>query len=573
MEKEKIKKKIAELFNVNPQLTNASFDIFIQKLAEELSSGEAFSIPGLGIFQKKNDNVLHFIDPLQEENDKLFVKIEVPQTVQKQFDLDETELDGGVGSDVIDLTDENQLTELETLETEINEKIKTFEKLKDFDPYALITSEEVESQETEAEISAEFEGENIHEAANELDEDLQKELEEQLLEEIEDDLKAEISENSNETKDELEEEPNEETPQEETEIPGNERQDAAYENGENTNKENEEEINELEETIEEEKIEEKEEEVKETREDDFMSEEELQNAFDDLDDEPSEEEERKNEEEKDKDEEGSNKKGKKKSLFSFLKKGKKKNKKDKKEKKSKKEKKKKDKSKEKEQKKEKDENGEGEEGKKKISKKLLIILIAVFVLITAGGVYYFFFMGEETHEEQVSEEHGKQKHEAEGEHGGGHGGEHGKESIEDSLRRHRKHPLTPEEIGETKEAEAKYSVDINQPEKSTNETYLLPPEADLEDPLITKEFPNEKRITHTIYENDGKYMVQISSWKRSSRARKIVYKLRRAGYNAFIVKAYLPALGGTWYRVSIGFFNTLKDAEEFIKKKKYFHVR
>ena len=551
MDKGKIKEKFAELFNVNPQLTNASFDIFIRKVAEELDDGEAFSVPGLGIFQKKNDNVLHFIDPLQEENDKLFVKIDVPQAVQNQFDLDEDEFDVGVESDVIDLTDENQLAELETLETEINEKIKTFEKLKDFDPYALIASEEVESQETETEAESdnEYEGENIHEAANELDEDLQKELEEQLFDDLENDLSDELSDELN-----SEEEPHEEKQEEIFDT---------VEEPEEKIEEIKEEENENEETAAEQPVEE------ETREDEIMSEEELQSAFDDLDDEPSEEkeEERKNEEEKDKDEEGSNKKGKKKSLFSFLKKGKKKDKKDKKEKKSKKEKKKKDKSKGKEQK-EKDENGESAEGKKKISKKLLIILIAVFVLITAGGVYYFFFMGEETHEEQVSEEHGKE-HKSEGEHGG----EHGKESIEDSLWKHRKRPLTPEEIGETHHPEAKYSVDINHPEKSTNETYLLPPEADLEDPLIIKEFPHEKKITHTIYENDGKYMVQISSWKRSSRAQKIVYKLRRAGYNAFIVKAYLPALGGTWYRVRIGFFNTLKEAEEFLKKKEYLHVR
>ncbi len=534
MDKGKIKEKFAEVFSVNPQLANASFDIFIRKVAEELNPGEAFSVPGLGIFQKKNDNVLHFIDPLQEENDKLFVKIEVPQAVQNQFDLDEGELDFGVEGDVVDLTDENQLAELESLENEITEKVKTFEKLEDFDPYALIVSEVNETAETEAEteleteIEEEVEGENIHEATNELDEDLQKELEEQLFDDLENDLSNELSDELNseeEHSEEKEEEifDNAEEPEEKIEE---------ITEGENENEE---------EKTTEEPVEE------ETREDEIMSEEELQNAFDDLDNEPSE---AKKEEDNDNDDKKSQEEGKKKSLFSFLKKGKKK-----------------DKSKGKEQK-EKDENGEGEEGKKRISKKLLIILIAVFVLITAGGVYYFFFMGDETHEEKVSEEHGK-GHKAESEHGG----EHEKESIEDSLWKHRKRPLTPEEIGETHHPEAKYSVDINNPEKSTNETYLLPPEADLEDPLIIKEFPHEKKITHTIYENDGKYMVQISSWKRSSRAQKIVNKLRRAGYNAFIVKAYLPALGGTWYRVRIGFFNTLKEAEEFIKKKEYLHVR
>jgi hypothetical protein len=234
-------------------------------------------------------------------------------------------------------------------------------------------------------------------------------------------------------------------------------------------------------------------------------------------------------------------------------------------------KKKKEKNKPEESKEDKDkqeENGE-EDGKKKISKKLLIILIAVFVLITAGGVYFFFFSGGEEGTEEVKTEHAKEE---EG-HGGGHG-EHGEEkmSIEDSLALHRKKPLTPEEIGEHIPSETEYSVDVNKPEQPEDISYLISG-TELEDPLSIKDFPNEVKISNTLYKVGNKYMVQVSSWKRSSRAITIVEKLRRAGYNAFIVKAYLPSLGGTWYRVRIGFFKTLEEAKEFLRKKEYLNVR
>jgi cell division septation protein DedD len=511
MEQNKLSERIAEIFGADKKFAEAAYAVFLGKLAEKLKIGETLSVPGVGFFQKISEKEFRFVDALREKEDKLFTKIELPDTEKKQFEFDENIFDVGAEKPVADLTDENEIAEMEKIEKTVERKIAEFELLDDFDPYLLVNDE----AEEETEALSEEEIADLENAANELDEELQKELEDELLGDFEDE--ANFDEETESKEEETDAEIN---PTEETETDG----------------ENEENL-----------------------ENEILNEEDLEGVFDDIgekaEDDKAEENLKQQEESEPKEEETKEKeeRKKKKSFFGFLKK------------KGKKEKKKKDKKKE-----EKPEKKEGdEEGKtKKISKKLLIILIVVFVLLTAGGVYYFFFMGsdEEAHGEKSAHEE-----KVEEGHGGGHG-EGEKESLEDSLWRHRKRPLTPEEIGEQHEPEGKYSVDINNPEHSTNESYLLP-EADLEDPLSMKEFPNEVKISNTIYKADGKYMVQISSWKRSSRAMKIVSKLRRSGFNAFIVKAYLPALGGTWYRVRIGFFDTLEEAKEFLKKKEYLNVR
>lgn len=537
MSEEKIVKKFAEVFNIEENLSAAAYEIFIEKLSEKLKTGETLSIPGFGFFNKNSETEIRFIDALREDEDKLFTKIELKKEKQAQFDFDESLLDVGAEKPVANVLDESVVSELESLSGKIEEKLDEFEILPDFDPYMLELTMENETEtpeehETEEDFLEEELEKNI-DNANELDTDLQKELEEELLSDFDEDGSEEGEENPEDlTKEEFPNDEEEAATQEESEeeIP-EEPEETPEEASENDSHENQ-----------------------------IMDEEELNNFLNDEEDtgeesEKEEAKEEKKEEEKKDDKEEDKKSKKKKSLFGFLSFLKKK-KKDKGEKEEKEDKKKED-----------EENGE-EEGKKKISKKLLIILIAVFIVITAGGVYYFFFMGNDSHSEEVVEEgHGKSE---EGGHGGG---EHGEESIEDSLRRHRKHPLTPEEIGEHREASEHFSVDANKPhEKAVNESAPLI-ETELEDPLSIKEFPHEKKISNTIYYNEGKYMVQISSWKRSSRAIKIVEKLRRYGYNAFIVKAYLPALGGTWYRVRIGFFDTLEDAKEFLRKKEYLNVR
>jgi len=86
---------------------------------------------------------------------------------------------------------------------------------------------------------------------------------------------------------------------------------------------------------------------------------------------------------------------------------------------------------------------------------------------------------------------------------------------------------------------------------------------------LYREIPNDKSITDRIYFDGEKYTVQASSWKSTSIAEKEVNKLIKRGFDAFIVKVFIKSKGSTWNRVRIGYFNSQKEAEEFLKKNKF----
>ena len=87
-----------------------------------------------------------------------------------------------------------------------------------------------------------------------------------------------------------------------------------------------------------------------------------------------------------------------------------------------------------------------------------------------------------------------------------------------------------------------------------------------EEKTLYRKFANEVRINNRIYSDGKRFMVQVSSFKTKNRAENDAYKYKNLGHDAFIVEANLPQLGGTWYRVRIGYFNSQKDAENFIAK-------
>jgi len=85
------------------------------------------------------------------------------------------------------------------------------------------------------------------------------------------------------------------------------------------------------------------------------------------------------------------------------------------------------------------------------------------------------------------------------------------------------------------------------------------------------ENPNTKRVYNSASErNVGKmiftdgylYCFQVSSWRSREKAEAEMKRLKAEGYNAFIVIADLPELDGTWYRVRIGYFNSLDEVNK-----------
>lgn len=75
-------------------------------------------------------------------------------------------------------------------------------------------------------------------------------------------------------------------------------------------------------------------------------------------------------------------------------------------------------------------------------------------------------------------------------------------------------------------------------------------------------FDVERNVGGMIFTDGYKYCVQASSWRDKSKAETEVQKLKSQGYSAFLVEANLPELDGIWYRVRVGFFDSLDEARK-----------
>ncbi|NIP30195.1 MAG: hypothetical protein GTN99_03495, partial [Candidatus Dadabacteria bacterium] len=62
--------------------------------------------------------------------------------------------------------------------------------------------------------------------------------------------------------------------------------------------------------------------------------------------------------------------------------------------------------------------------------------------------------------------------------------------------------------------------------------------------------------------SDGKYTVQIASYKNEKDALELADKLESKGYEVYITKARVPQKG-TWYRVRIGSYSSKNEAGNF----------
>lgn len=72
----------------------------------------------------------------------------------------------------------------------------------------------------------------------------------------------------------------------------------------------------------------------------------------------------------------------------------------------------------------------------------------------------------------------------------------------------------------------------------------------------------------TIFTDGTKFVFQVSSWRNKSKAESEVRKLKAQGFDAFIVQANIPQKGGIWYRVRVGYFDSLNEAQNNQRKLK-----
>jgi len=89
------------------------------------------------------------------------------------------------------------------------------------------------------------------------------------------------------------------------------------------------------------------------------------------------------------------------------------------------------------------------------------------------------------------------------------------------------------------------------------------------DETLYRNILNDTRVNRTIYFDGKTYNVQVSSWRNKLKAEQEVKRLRREGYDAFVLIANLPEKGGLWYRVRIGSFKSLEEAKEFSSKNNF----
>ena len=111
----------------------------------------------------------------------------------------------------------------------------------------------------------------------------------------------------------------------------------------------------------------------------------------------------------------------------------------------------------------------------------------------------------------------------------------------------------------------------NQNRSQTNIETIKPPVTTPVKPTVnsqqqtTYDLSSERIVRSTIFTDGSKYCFQTSSWRDKNKAENQVTRLKREGHNAFIVETYLPNKGGTWYRVRIGYFNSLQETENYMK--------
>lgn len=119
--------------------------------------------------------------------------------------------------------------------------------------------------------------------------------------------------------------------------------------------------------------------------------------------------------------------------------------------------------------------------------------------------------------------------------------------------------------GEVKSIPTKPIIDKS---KTTSET-KQPQNVEKQKPVIDfkpNEPPVETNPKSTIFKEGTKYSFQVSSWKSRPKAESEVRRLKAKGHNAFITEGYLKRV--KWYRVQIGYFNSLEETEDYMKKIK-----
>jgi cell division protein FtsN len=106
---------------------------------------------------------------------------------------------------------------------------------------------------------------------------------------------------------------------------------------------------------------------------------------------------------------------------------------------------------------------------------------------------------------------------------------------------------------------------LTKQEKKPESLAAQPPVVD--DTLATqRDLPVQEPPTQPppqiVVDTEGKYTVQVSSWRTRRRAEQDAQRFSAQGFNAYVQSAYIPSMEGTWYRVRVGSYATSGEAKE-----------
>lgn len=105
---------------------------------------------------------------------------------------------------------------------------------------------------------------------------------------------------------------------------------------------------------------------------------------------------------------------------------------------------------------------------------------------------------------------------------------------------------------------------ISQTETKKDETPVYtPPNEDTYTTYKPYDPTNEYEIKKNIWTDGNQYVLQVSSWKTRGKAETIERGWRAKGHNSFVQQSYVKKFGRTYYRVRIGYFNSLEEAESY----------
>lgn len=204
---------------------------------------------------------------------------------------------------------------------------------------------------------------------------------------------------------------------------------------------------------------------------------------------------------------------------------------------------------------------------------LFWVVLSLFVVVTIGGFYFIFFTGDSDEKHSKTELLTEEKSEVPSETDDLNISPDKKDNViidpnfKEGQEVDKKNDLTEKASDTSKEKTiSEQKVDEK---KTTKEA------ADTKNDAVNKKSTtstekvqyrtdkNMKESGRFIFTDGNKYSVQVASFKTANRAEKEVKRLLKKNYDAYIVKAYLKTLGGTWYRIRVGGFNSLNEAKKF----------